>query len=773
MRLTLRTVLAYLDGNLEPDDAEDIGKKIEESEFATRLVHTIRDCTQRARLGCPPLIGRGLGADPNTVAEYLEYRLADERVPEFERICLASETNLAEVASCHQILTLVLGEPAEIDPQTRDRLYALAAQADAPPLQSDAMHGDSARGESIRQAVAAPVAAPPAGAAVPPVVRRPKPEVPEYLRESRWPIWPLVAMILVAASLTFAGLFFFGPAPFRESVTALVTPPSEPEQQAVDGAKLDDDVKDAAKAEPAEDASAAPAGDEAPAATGEPAATAPVDEPAPAQDVEPAPLEPADAAPADPSLARPAGDPAAEPDATAPLPPEPGPLDGAASRETSPPEPLPTSPLAPLPGDDMPAEPMPLDDAPGATDEAPAGDPRRAPAEGFGRFTTNTREVLLKFDPALADWVRLGARSPLNKGDRLMSLPLFQPMITLSSNISIQADGAAEFELVGWSEQNTPIMAVLYGRLLMDTVGRAGNSLRLQIDGQDPLITFVDPESTLALDVYRELPPGKNPEAGPALLVANLYATSGVIRVTKADGVPTELQAPAMFSLTGGPDEKPRAGQFPAWVTGDELSELDRRAASDVDTNLAPDKSAGLQLRELIDPQHKLSRKREVQTLAIRSLAHLGDFNPAIAALNNADLKNSWPAVVAELKAAIANSPETAARVRGALEKQRGEENGRGLYRMLWGYSTSDLQTGAGRELLDALNRNDALDFRVLAILNLQELAGGATHGYHPEEADIKRRIPAKTWEGRIGKLVPRPASGAAPRSRTSTPPAS
>lgn len=272
MRLTLRTVLAYLDGNLEPDDAEDIGKKIEESEFATRLVHTIRDCTQRARLGSPPLIGRGLGADPNTVAEYLEYRLADERVPEFERICLASETNLAEVASCHQILTLVLGEPAEIDAQMRDRLYALAAQADAPPQQSDATRGDSPRGDSVRQALAAPVAAPPSSPAVPPVVRRPKPEVPEYLRENRWPVWPLVAMILVAAPLTFAGLFFFGPAPFRESVTALVTPSTEPEskesqpQEPAAEVKAADDVKETAKVEAADSASA-PAGELAGAAT--------------------------------------------------------------------------------------------------------------------------------------------------------------------------------------------------------------------------------------------------------------------------------------------------------------------------------------------------------------------------------------------------------------------------------------------------------------------------------------------------------------------------
>lgn len=223
MRLTLRTLLAYLDGNLQPDDAEDIGKKIEESEFATTLVHRIRDVTRRLRLGVPPVVGRGLGADPNTVAEYLEYRLADERVPELETICLESDVNLAEVAACHQILTLVLGEPAEIDPQTRQRLYGLANHVDAPPVQSDA-HQPATAGfahaapvsPTGKRGSAAAAATPQhlTDVGAPALGRRPKPEVPAYLRESRSKLWPLLAlaaMVVVAALVTFGGLLAFGP----------------------------------------------------------------------------------------------------------------------------------------------------------------------------------------------------------------------------------------------------------------------------------------------------------------------------------------------------------------------------------------------------------------------------------------------------------------------------------------------------------------------------------------------------------------------------------
>ena len=47
MRLTLRTLLAYLDDVLDPADKEELGKKIESSEFAEDLVHRTRDTVRQ------------------------------------------------------------------------------------------------------------------------------------------------------------------------------------------------------------------------------------------------------------------------------------------------------------------------------------------------------------------------------------------------------------------------------------------------------------------------------------------------------------------------------------------------------------------------------------------------------------------------------------------------------------------------------------------------------------------------------------------------------
>src|SRR5215212_10217320 len=102
MRLTLRTLLAYLDDVLDPADKEELAQKIQSSDFAEDLVHRTRDTVRRLRLSAPQLIGTGMGLDPNSVAE---------------------------AAACHHVLTMILGQPADVDPIARQRMYTIASEA--------------------------------------------------------------------------------------------------------------------------------------------------------------------------------------------------------------------------------------------------------------------------------------------------------------------------------------------------------------------------------------------------------------------------------------------------------------------------------------------------------------------------------------------------------------------------------------------------------------------------------------------------------------------
>ena len=160
MRLTLRTLLAYMDDLLEPQDAIQMGKRIEENKVATELVHRIRTRMRLLRLGAPKVDGKGLGADANTVAEYLDNSLAAERVPDFEKMCLESDMHLAEAASCHQILAAVLDKPAVVDPALRLRVYNLIARADdfAEASAAESLHSELDLGDlaGVKAATAFP-----------------------------------------------------------------------------------------------------------------------------------------------------------------------------------------------------------------------------------------------------------------------------------------------------------------------------------------------------------------------------------------------------------------------------------------------------------------------------------------------------------------------------------------------------------------------------------------------------------------------------------------
>lgn len=127
MRLTLRTLLAYLDDVLEPNEAREIGQKINQSKEATELVTQIREAIRRRRIGAPELAGPGSGPDPNIVSEYLENVLSPNQVVEFEKLCRGSELHLAEVAACHKILTMVMGQPIDVSDELRERMYDLGA----------------------------------------------------------------------------------------------------------------------------------------------------------------------------------------------------------------------------------------------------------------------------------------------------------------------------------------------------------------------------------------------------------------------------------------------------------------------------------------------------------------------------------------------------------------------------------------------------------------------------------------------------------------------
>jgi len=715
MRLTLRNMLAYMDELLEPAQREEIKQKIDESEFATGIMHRIRDVTRRIRLGAPKLTGKGMGLDPNTVAMYLDNTLSSERVPDFEKVCLESDVHLAEVAACHQVLALVLGEPAEVDPTLRRKLYDVV-QRSAPPE---------------------PAKVPPPLPIGDKLVHRERPHVPEYLRKERRSRWWTVAATLVLA-LLLVGVVVRTLGPFDRSNPALALLLGDEEAVTTDAASQpqngaatagEERAKEEAAAQKTTNGDATSAADAAKAANGTKLNN-------PLQ-------EEGKAIPPDgPQLP-------AETDAKAPIPPEPA--DADATKDNA-------SPTADIPAKD-PA--LATEDTKQPTEDATSNEQltnensAQVKIEPLGRFLTDPN-VLLRLNRR-GDWQRVSQGNTLNAGDRLLVLPTYRPTITLTAGFTVQVLGETLVELLPPDETGAPGLRIPYGRVVLMTAGKPDVSVRLSLDSHDGTATFLDAESTLAAEVRRYLPAGANPEQEQPRVAVDLYGSSGKIEWRQSENPqPRQIAGPERVTLSAYPYDTTKESELPNWITAEVLSGFDELSTTPMNRALTEDneRPVALIIREFVD-----HRRVELRYLAARSLALIDEFDPLIPAFNDYDQRAVWPQQVKSLQAALARGPETAAKVREAFEKQRGE-SAKDLYRMLWGYSKTDIQNGAATQLVEYLDHEN-LDFRVLALYALKSVPGVKTDwGYSPGAPVDSRRQPLRRWRDSLktGPLSPQGA---------------
>lgn len=760
MRLTLRTLLAYLDEILEPKDAQEIGEKIKESEFAGNLLHRIRDVMRRLRLKSPEIDEPDTAVDPNTVAEYLDNTLPADRVPDFEKVCLESDMHLAEVASCHQILAMVLGEPAEIDPKSREHMYTLQQVAREQSEMEAAARVPESGEESPR----------------PPSPPRPRPEIPEYLRERpKRKRQYLIAVALAAAGSLLAVFLAVGGLlePLGIHSPLASREPAGEQLDEVAPAQAENNTASETEKSPEPLAVDVPADEQPLTAPPLTPAAAPAAAPDVAPAAAPAPLEPAAVAPSD--VSPPAAAPPAEdqpPAAAAAQPSLPG--EGVAA----PPEP---------PADTPPAVAEPPADTPPAIAETPAETPAEkpletppaapAPPELIGRFISDSN-VLLRLAPGEKEWARIPAQDAITPGNELLSLPGFRPLIALTAGLTLRLVDGTRIAFAASNAADVPELKIAYGRVIVLTMGKPQARLALKLGegaGQaSGLLTFGDAETTLAVEVSRELAVGRNPEDEAASQLRVVFCVvTGQVQWAADGAEPVEIGSAQKLLLGGGESGKPAAMETsPDWIVADSVSLLDQKAAASAELELAAERPISLSLKELAD-----HRKKEIRRLAISSLGHIGIFDQMAAMLNDPAQRLARDDYIADLRAALARGPQVAAQVREACERQFGLDAA-ALYRLLWGFSDEQLgakderlgTTNVDEMLVDCLDK-DQLAFRVLGFWNLQNITGLGLY-YQPEQPAVKRQQSVRNWRLRLksGEIRYRkPAPAAAGKAEAET----
>ena len=596
MRLTLRTMLAYLDGILEPEDAQDIGKKIEESTFASDLIHRIRDLLRRPSVAAPDSASPEQSLGPNAMAEYLDNTLPPEKVTEFEKICLDSDIHLAEVSACHQILTLVLGEPAEIEPASRQRMYDIRAQFDKKPIVDDI----SASSDSQAEIVPPPLASFTASSTDAEGERkaRPKPTIPEYLREPttkyRWvsiATASVVAFCLLIILLKALGRFepgttmgnmLVGLGIVRENKqvaletqttipqstkTASETSTKAKSEDKARGSELKSSPDAVSKAEtpaPAQAESASPSGAESPSGAVPPgdAEKSSGSEKTAAQS-EPAPETGSKGSGPEPGTAVQTG-----PGATIEVAPG---LEAALKEPAEP---------AKQPSGNEPAENKEIPGGSKTTEEnASLPSPDR-----LGRYVSEDQILLGNAGPD-ADWQRVGTKDLLSANLQLLALPTYRPDINLAAGIKLRMLGGTAVELLGANAKEPAGIKIRFGRIIVMPLANTDTRLRIIVGDRAGALTFnagkeTDPDTVVALEVRNIHSPGSNPETEPPHIRAELLVSAGHVSWDEDGQKTREIAAPARLKFEG---------QAPP-----ELGRVKSRSQMDLRRNVGPARSAGI-----------------------------------------------------------------------------------------------------------------------------------------------------------------------------------
>lgn len=737
MRLTLRVLLAYLDNILEPADAATVEAKIAESETVSTLVHHIREISKRVRIPAPEVLGKGLGLDPNTVAEYLDYGLSDDAVRDFEAVCMQSDVHMAEVAACHEILSLVLVKPAEIDPNTRQRMYTLLHEPTPAPLTAAPLTA-----EPVAVPAAAPVSAAQRAAAAPtsaPVEPRRRAEVPDYLRQPEddgsraFGRLALAAAILLAVTFVGVGALAFVP---YEKLPGFMQPMAAnlfnngPEVAI---------VPDNAIVIPTPGSNATATGTATgtgavPAATGTASSIAGL-------------RQPESVAPAVPVVV-------ATGTAVAPLPPVPaGTVPAGTVAVVAVPNttiiPAGTAPVAavamgtaaPVTVVPQPGTTVVVTTPPVPAGTAAVGTAVVAPAvkiEPVGRVSSDPSQVILRAD-ARGGWVRLMGPDTLMVGDRLIALPAYRPQITLAGGRIIGLLGGTEIEILPLSPDGTPGIRIVRGRLTMLTATAPQASLILEISERRLAVSLTSAE--LAVEHRFHRPRGTDPAAGPLPWSLTFYVKSGEVIIADEKGPSPALKSPSVWLITGTTPLEELKENLPAWISADERDLPEKLAADFVEEALRAGKAVNVALEEIVD-----DRRIENQQLALRCLAQLGDYNDFTALIRDpAQRQQTWDRNLDVLAAALDYGPYHAERIRDAFIKQQGPMKGVELYRLAWGFNDEQLKQGAAKLLVEALDHDD-LDFRVLAFWNLVKITGTPL-GYMPQDPPLKRKTTVIKWQ--------------------------
>jgi len=700
-------MLAYLDDMLEPYQTKQIGQKIQESPVAGVLVSRIREVMRRRRLSAPDVSGSHIGIDSNIVAQYLDNTLPPEQVADVERVLLSSDELLAEVAACHQVLTLILGEPCEVSAHSRERLYALGPVSASDQLRVDdssatATTSASDNGAGIAAGIAAAVAVPSTAAGVQLVRPGSSHEIPEYLRPSPFSKVAGPTIVIAVIAVACVGTFLSDPS-FLKGVNQAQRELAKNSRGASNST-----VREGLPSTTVSEADGVPMTNDANAVNT--TATTRLD-PAPPPDA-------ADDSKMVPAATATINSPGAATVAVKPKSVVPGPTD---------PVPPAPAPVNPKPVVALPAVPVQL---------------------------VSNEGVLLRFSDVDQHWFLAPKQSVLKSGEPLACLEPYEAVLSFDQGtVRATVLGDSALRVMEATDLAATGLEVRHGRVLFQGSRQDGQQpLALAVViGQDIWkLELLTPQTVCALEVLPTPSTGFEKVREPNRYSGVLYVLTGTVKWTSALGASQDVAERTGLPLSSdqAAANKQTAVSFPTapdWTdpAKRKLAPL-RRYALLFEKEFALDQPADPSMQALI--QHTNSK---ISELAVRGLALTQSYSALTQALAVCPHEEGRFAARDGLYEWLPLGADHGALLKKELETHYPPADVEMMYRLLWGYTREDGRDKLTSHQLVGLLHNNHVVVRELADFWIERLIGRKTE-YRATNLPAQRESQIR----RIEKLI-------------------
>ena len=716
MRLTLRTLLAYLNDTLEPDQAREIGQKVNESEYASGLVKRIEDVVRKRRLTTPDLEGPNIGLGPNTVSEYLDNSLTPVDVTKVEKFCLESDLHLAELASVDQIRTLALCEPVEVQQGTRDRMYEFGPGTSASGVASasDEHSGAPSTAERPEVPVIGSVRAKINGQV----------ELPDLPRPSRWKrLVPYACFLLIGGGWLYLMVNdFFGQS---DQPTAVVQ-----NDLINDADDMDIDPIDET------DLTADPVNGSSRPASSLPTLDDPIDDATQTSDTN-------QAGPADATTAAAVSDPVEPNKVTTVADADPGTSVGAANDANTKPVPDPTDPSPAVVPDATNAQ-IPRPSLPGLeVTAADAPDLKHLASSG----------VLMGYDAATSEWVTQPADATVTTWSHF-AVPepfrgRFEPADT---NLRVDLTGGTKAQYLGESKSAPFGLNLQQGRVVVmgdrtEFDPNKKEAIAVATHGHIWRIEILTPETTCGIEI-QPVPPNQFEVAPDAPgFVGRLYVSEGSVRVVDSAGKVIVVNKLDSVSLPLNPnteetDASDPIRSVPDWVAAEmpAMSSATRQYARLFEKEFVTGRSVVSGVNPRVN-----DRRPRMAELAAKCLATIGDSESLVRALSETEHEEARQAAIDGLRNWLIQSADNAATLKTQLGEFFHDRVRDDAYRLLWGFNAKDAHDSeSSRELVLWLD-HEHVAIRQLAFNYIRQLTG-KTHQYGPSRPLNQRRKSYSNW---------------------------